>query len=1063
MLTTKTGQFHPDLEQEFVNDLSAIKSGSPYSRIAIIIPSKSVRNRLYELVTVGHKLQLMGIEFYTLSALIIKLYSELTDSVNPLISDSLFLEQLILTKLKKTGQFSKFNITSGLPASLLSTLRDLIESGIVPENLNAAIKDRYIVPETDEFDIFRLYDIYQKYLAQLNILTSDELIKLVTPAVPESNLLKSFTHIYYYGFYDLTGIQTDFIENIAKNYPGTMYFPYRENHPAFRFLTKFYTAAIHRISSKIVNVHGKHGKIPVQNILDNMFSINPVKNKNPFDITFFDTSGKYDEIWYIAKEILRLVEKENVKFSDIAVTSRSFEEYKTYITEIFSQNHIPYSSSEEIPAIKYPLLKTIRQLILLHLTDFNRNITIDVLKSPYFNLSEFKMPVPAHWDILSRRLNIVEGYNHWSAQLSRWINKDYPLTEAEETGREEVPVISMHQTQILLAVINKINTLFTGLPASANYSEYSARLINIISELIKLPGDSTETELDIYNMAISSLETIKSFDLIAEQVDLQAYLELVLKKFDTLSVPIGTDNIPGVKITDIMSSRGIPVKILFIIGLNEKLFPRLIREDPFLRDTARKQISAVLGVKLDEKLTGYGEEKLLFYLTINSVSEKLYCSYQRADDNGRPQIPSLYIRELQQILTGTTLLELLPSTPSIPRRLSDKLKLIDTKYLTPKEIAVKYSFDKNYRVDTYLSGLGWDITLFRNARQMAELQNSNWKTLSEYDGITGPLPEFTDKLKKKGISPTSLELYGKCPFKYFIQKVMEIEPLEEPVKDDSIESIELGRIYHRLLQSIYSDIDFGNLSVKQITSIIEKNTGDYISEYEKNPVGLYPVVWEVIKLELKQNIMEFILSDIAHIRESGYIPAYFEQKESSAVPLSEPKNTIGMKFQGKADRIDILKNNSGVSFRIIDYKYSKYDKNKDLTKDSLNGEHFQLPVYQQLIKHFLTEKIKPSNNIEIQESMLLAMRKNNEGRYCKKTIPGDFWKVNGSQFSRIIENYLNYINSGAFFIYLPKNRHAGDYCSYCPYKTICRKNQQPLLQRIKTDKLTEKYREIRKY
>ena len=89
-------------------------------------------------------------------------------------------------------------------------------------------------------------------------------------------------------------------------------------------------------------------------------------------------------------------------------------------------------------------------------------------------------------------------------------------------------------------------------------------------------------------------------------------------------------------------------RALFVLGMNEGVFPRTIREDAFLRDRDREVLERDLGYKVNQKLTAFDEEKLLFTLLVGAARERLYCSFQRADDDGRALAPSWYIGELKR-------------------------------------------------------------------------------------------------------------------------------------------------------------------------------------------------------------------------------------------------------------------------------------------------------------------------------------------------------------------------------------------------------------------------------
>jgi hypothetical protein len=95
-----------------------------------------------------------------------------------------------------------------------------------------------------------------------------------------------------------------------------------------------------------------------------------------------------------------------------------------------------------------------------------------------------------------------------------------------------------------------------------------------------------------------------------------------------------------------MEARGDSFRALFLIGLKEGVFPRAIREDPLLSDDLRRLLRDPGGYWILPKREGYDEEKLLFALLAGSARERLYLLYSRSREDGRAEVPSLYLREL---------------------------------------------------------------------------------------------------------------------------------------------------------------------------------------------------------------------------------------------------------------------------------------------------------------------------------------------------------------------------------------------------------------------------------
>jgi len=54
---------------------------------------------------------------------------------------------------------------------------------------------------------------------------------------------------------------------------------------------------------------------------------------------------------------------------------------------------------------------------------------------------------------------------------------------------------------------------------------------------------------------------------------------------------------------EVQQARGLPFPRLFILGMNEKVFPRLIREDPFFRTPPAARSRKATGPRLGRKMT----------------------------------------------------------------------------------------------------------------------------------------------------------------------------------------------------------------------------------------------------------------------------------------------------------------------------------------------------------------------------------------------------------------------------------------------------------------------------
>jgi ATP-dependent helicase/nuclease subunit B len=91
----------------------------------------------------------------------------------------------------------------------------------------------------------------------------------------------------------------------------------------------------------------------------------------------------------------------------------------------------------------------------------------------------------------------------------------------------------------------------------------------------------------------SALARLRQLDSLGGDFSWEEWVELFRRVLDETSIPIEANRHQGVQVLDAMTARGRIVRALFVLGMNEKLFPRYVREDPFLRDRQLRRHSRI--------------------------------------------------------------------------------------------------------------------------------------------------------------------------------------------------------------------------------------------------------------------------------------------------------------------------------------------------------------------------------------------------------------------------------------------------------------------------------------
>src|SRR6185295_7409559 len=258
------------------------------------------------------------------------------------------------------------------------------------------------------------------------------------------------------------------------------------------------------------------------------------------------------------------------------------------------------------------------------------------------------------WRSLVYALGITKGEEEWRRLAE-------PASVAILRGRETQPherdqtragTSEVSQLTYLWEVISRLIHDCRALPGQGSIGTLTDAFLTLVQSHIRAPdlfeAFSTDlpfpTDLNTVGSLIrSSLARLEQLDPFGGNISWEEWSQLFQLVLNETSIPIEADDHQGVQVLDAMTARGRTVRALFVLGLNEKLFPRYVREDPFLRDRQRLVLEATLGYKIDEKLAGHEEELLLFELLSRSATNRLYLSYQRADETGRVMAASGFI------------------------------------------------------------------------------------------------------------------------------------------------------------------------------------------------------------------------------------------------------------------------------------------------------------------------------------------------------------------------------------------------------------------------------------
>jgi len=1030
------GPFHPHLEDALVRETLAVKSTDPWAPLLILVPSDAIRRRVAWLLAGERGLAFLNMSILSFHQLARRLGAEITEGVDMELQDDGAFEELVhgLLASRPYGRiFAGLQDTPGGCAALWQTLRDLKDARVEPSSALDAVEGR-LFGSAAAPRLHAVLALYRDVLEAAQAAGWRDYTDLdVTAAehVPRSVFLSSFVRVFYYGFYDLTQAQFDFFRAVARRCETALFFPLIPTHPGWEFSERFYRRYVAGLVDGRASV-SEGGTSAVVDRLFNETAATPPPDES--GIAVVTCCGAGDEVLVTAKEILRLVEEEGVAFADIGVVARSLDVYGPLVAREFTRHAIPFVSTAKTPLAQCPFVHAVGCFIDVASGAPSRERVIDLLVSPYFRFESRpgeESPRPDLWDAISRRAGISDGLATWT-RLDRIIKDD---------DRGELPAASSPgQAAILRRLAFDLERMSAALPAEASYSRHASAWTDALEKVLEIVSvgrakDRAGTTFEVRqaDALLTVLDQLSALDAIRSSVTREQFIRSVRRRIETALLAPDRADATGVSVCDAMAARGVPFRVLFILGLNEGVFPRTIREDAFLRDRDRRVLETDLGYKIPEKLAGYDEERLLFSLLIGAARQRLYLLTQRSDEGGRALAPSWYRDELSR---AAGLGDVRRRERSVPRRIRDKFETAPFDrlvYLTPGEAVLRAVFDGR-DPDRFMDDDSWKEMLARSRGALASMEAPN-AGLGVYDGWVGALPWLRTEVSLGGLSATALEMYARCPTQFFLRRVLGVEPW--PMLQDGVGPAAWGRLCHDILARMFQA---GVRAEPRETCLarLDALCDQVFAAYARvEPTG-YPLVWDVETKRIKALLRKAVRHELEELESSGFVPERTEAQTTGTLPIRG-----GVPIQGRLDRVD---RHPDGRVRVVDYKvrFGELKGLPDPAKEALQARRLQPPVYAVLGGHYVEDAPGRAVSGPVVEVSVHVLTTEGDETVVRRRYEPDAETQDG--IARTLTILIDGIEQGRFAM-IPE----ASYCSRCDVPTACRRRHWPSRQRARGD------------
>ena len=729
-------------------------------------------------------------------------------------------------------------------------------------------------------------------------------------------------------------------------------------------------------------------------------------NKEAGNIKLTIAKNQYEEIENVAREISKLVRKEGYRYRDIGVITKNLEDYSSLCKAIFSEYEIPVFIDEKKDITSDIFVKYVLAILDIFAKNWSYEAVFNYLKSGIVKVD---------------RLYELENYClKWNIKGSKWYEKPWDFGEEDTFEAEQKEVITP-----LLEFRKNLNSKNTAEKISEELYKFILKNCDAYQNTNKQAQKKSENkqennELSNKDVDKEGLINLDSYNAVIDVIDEIAELFKDVKmSFDTYSKLLKTGiqtkeigQIPQtqdkVTVGDVNRSKTHKVRAIFIIGVNDGVFPSVPSSEGFFNDKDRENLKEE-GLELAKgTLEKMYEENFNIYKAFSTAEERLYISYPASDVDDKPLRKSTTISKLRRIF------------PKLKENtyIDDSLNKAKENLKLEKDnanVGEQHSLQDNCINEAPEAEMNIYTKEVTFSELLSHINNMNGSWYEVYNWYKNN-PKYSYRLEKalEGLEYTNLpekinkhnvqklygdtlhttvsrlEQYKSCEFSYYLKYGLKLSSKEKM----DIKPVDTGSFMHDVVDTFFKENEnVKGISDEELKKILDKIVEDKLS-MPRNYIFTATAKYRNLVTRLKRVIfysMKYIVQSLKN-SEFDVMQTELEFGNNTYPPIEMTLDDgKRVSITGKIDRIDIAKAPNGKYIRIIDYKSST--KDIELNK-VIAGLQLQLLTYVDAITQ--KEKAEPAGALyfSLIEPKLASAKKEMSKEEIEQIIKKNY-KMNG--------------------------------------------------------------------
>ncbi|MBI4219868.1 MAG: PD-(D/E)XK nuclease family protein [Chloroflexi bacterium] len=683
------------------------------------------------------------------------------------------------------------------------------------------------------------------------------------------------------------------------------------------------------------------------------------------------------EVQWIVRNCIALA-REGLRFGDIAVFYDD-SAYGLRLEEALRLAGVPVSGPDPTRFADHPegrfLLGALECLAMSTARgmELRRDAVMDWLTgSPVLPRGAEGSFHASRWDGVSRNAGVVRGIESWRTRLTAYAEQlERRASAAFELGEIDVPTqaairAEAGEARTLLSFIEELGSEFRPPADGTPWSEFADWARKLTERYLERGADGASAD----PVRDRTIWLIKLFDRLGQLDSVRSegppFERFAAVVREQLFRPTHSNRGLGlgVFVAPVGYAPGTSFDAVHVAGMIEGRFPSAPPDDALLPEETRLRIDPG-GEWLENRATDRVRQTRRFQGAVRAGKKPYLLSPRAEAGAARRSWPAQWFIEAARRCSGDPALQ---ASALLEAGRAGWLETVTSAYdavtsQPANTCADEHEFDirsiaewrhRGGRVESHLLARESGGRLARGVSLMRARFSEEWTT---FDGnltsrsAAGGVPD-------EAISPTRLETWATCPFRYFLAYVLKVDSLPRPEEVFTIAPIDRGTLIHGILQEYFAGRQSAadpNARAEIIARIANPALESAPSRYVVGKAAL----WALAREEIESGLLEFVSREVEREQETGLRQVHAELRfglrgaAASAVAI-RLANGRDLAFRGVMDRAEVSPD--GKRGAVIDYKTGSPDPYRKLEKDPIDrGKRLQLPVYADALRAFFPD------------------------------------------------------------------------------------------------------------